>query len=222
MKKLLPLLILISFMLTCAKENPEMEKKYQTALALYHQKKLKHSLKLFSEIYDENPNYKELSLYVGKIYYFGGKFKEANEFLDRAIIKDSDNINNRIWHAKVKFALANDKESNTQVIKELEEIHQTDNSNLEVLSLLAKAYLKIGNFEKSINTYKKIVSYSDEIALAHLELSKIYEQAKIETESKRHLKMAQLISQENSNLNKAVKKLSTEEEEDEQKENKKK
>ncbi len=220
-KKYLILLILLSFTLTCTKEKPELDKKYKTALALFQQKKLKQSLTLFSEIYDENPNYKEISLYVGKIYYYGGKFKEANEFMDKAVARDSDNLNNKIWSAKVKFALANDKDSNNEVIKIAENVLEKDSSNLEVLSILAKAYFKIGNLEKSITTYKRIISFSDEIALSHLELGKIYKQADIQGESEKHFKMAQLLSENNSRINKAVKKISGEEE-DEQKDTKKK
>ncbi len=200
-----------------------MKKNYDAAIALYHKKQLKQSLKLFSDIYDINPNYKDISLYIGKIHYFGGKFKEAEEFLDSALAKDTVNLNNKVWSLKVKFALAGDKESQEKVIKLAEDILKKDSANLEVLSLLAKLYFKTGALEKSMNVYKKIISFSDEIALAHFELGKIYKAADIKAESDKHLKIAGILASENANIQKVINNISVEEEKnDEPKDDKKK
>jgi tetratricopeptide (TPR) repeat protein len=220
MKKILvTLLITCSIFLnfTCSKNNEELDQKYKLAIGYYYKKDLKLSLKLLSEIYEQNPNYKDVKLYLGKIYYFGGKFKEADEFFSAAAKQDLHNINSKVWLVKTKYALASSKENFENIINVSEQILEKDSSNLEILSLLSKVYFKNGDIEKSINAYKKIISYSDELALAHFELGKIYQEAGIKKESEKHIRRARILSENNINIKKAVINFSMEEENEQKK-----
>jgi tetratricopeptide (TPR) repeat protein len=198
MKKYLIFIILI--LIFCSKESPELEAKYKQAMTHFHKKELNESLKIFQEIKKENPDYKETRLFIGKIYYYAGKFQEASEQFSKATKHNSSNVNIALWHLKTLQVIQKEQSEKENLLKKAEDLVELDSSNIELLNLLARLYIENKQIDKALNTYRRILLFEDNISLAHFEMSKIYELNGLEKEKDFHLNKAILLGNQNKKL----------------------
>ena len=187
-------------LLSCSKNSPELEAKYKQAMIHFHKKELNESLKTFLEIKKDNPDYKDTRLFIGKIYYYAGKFEEASEVLSKASTHNEANINISIWNLKSLLAFKKDIKEKELILVQAEKLAELDSSNIELLNILARLYLDTKKVDKAMMTYRRILLFEEDLSIAHFELSKLFESNGLSTEKEFHLEKAILLSNNNKKL----------------------
>ncbi|XDD51125.1 tetratricopeptide repeat protein [Leptospira sp. WS92.C1] len=177
------LLWFLPFLTACGLSEKEMDVQYQKGIALFVANKRDEALKVFKDLYKEDEDYKDVKLIIGKLLYYNRKFQEAEELFQEMSDDDPTNYNVLAWLIKTQFA-------GTPLKKELSDNLQKfltkDSENLEVLFISAKLLEETGKPDQAILAYQKIVSQSQMIGFAHLQLENIYKKAKMEKKASYH------------------------------------
>ncbi|TGK43534.1 tetratricopeptide repeat protein [Leptospira andrefontaineae] len=168
-----------------------MDKKYKQGLDLFLLNKRQEALKVFREIYSEDPNYKEIRLLIGKLLYYDRKFKESETIFKEAFEEDETNWNALNWIIKSQFA---SRPLSKEIVDNLHLYLSKESENPEVLFISGRLLEESQKTDQAIATYERIVSHRFKLALAHERLAEIYEKAKLGKKAEFHKNQYKLLS----------------------------
>ncbi|MBM9498967.1 tetratricopeptide repeat protein [Leptospira sp. 201903071] len=185
-RKISFVLVFLSFLyLNCGLSEKEMETMYEKGTALFVANQRNEALKIFQELYEEDEDYKDVKLLIGKLLYYDRKFQQAEEVFQEISDKDPANYNALGWLIKAQFA-------STPLKKELTENLQNflskDTENAEILFISGRLLEETGKPDQAILAYKKIISQTGILALSHRQLEILYRNARLEKKASYHNK----------------------------------
>ena len=127
-------------------------------------KAIPYFLKAFSL---KNSKGSEIAVLLGNSFYLSGQLREAERYLRQAVNMDSNSYKNRYFLGNFLFFTKRYEEAITQFEESLE---LNPGENL-VLEALGGTYFKLGNLNKAIEIFKKIlkIDTQNQAALATLE-----------------------------------------------------
>ena len=115
----------------------------------------------------KNSKGSEIAVLLGNSFYLSGQLREAERYLRQAVNMDSNSYKNRYFLGNFLFFTKRYEEAITQFEESLE---LNPGENL-VLEALGGTYFKLGNLNKAIEIFKKIlkIDTQNQAALATLE-----------------------------------------------------
>ncbi|MDX1957396.1 MAG: hypothetical protein SFU98_02430 [Leptospiraceae bacterium] len=187
-------LLLIFLFFDCSRDDKNLSTKYEKALSLFNQHKLEQSLKIFLEIEQESSSYRNIDVYIGKIYYYQIELNKAESYFVNAIQKDKNDINPFFWLIKTEYL---QKKNPEKLLSKINYYLTKDSNNQEILYLRANVCKSLNKFEDAIKSYERIISSSDKLVYSYLELGKIYKDAGDFKKADSYLKSAKVIAEIN-------------------------
>ncbi|TGK12904.1 hypothetical protein EHO60_03250 [Leptospira fletcheri] len=185
MSKVFVVMLFILSFAGCGTDSKKLEEKYNKGMTLFAKNDRAGAIKIFSEIYKEDPDYKDTLFNLGKLYYYELNFKEATKYFRELYKKDTDNLNVLLWVIKAQFA---GKVRDKDFFDNLQFFSKRDNGNLEALMIGGMIMEEVGKTDLAIQHYNQIVMQTGQIALAHRHLATIYGKAKLSEKAAFHLK----------------------------------
>lgn len=171
--KLLATCSIIFIFLQCSNEQ-ELQKAYSLGKFAYESKKFQEAKKQFNIVYEEDPNFQNVRIHLGKIYFFTDDSAKAYRMFEEEYKSNDNSINAQLW--MVKSGLRIDKDADSLLII-LEKILEIDDSNVEAWFLRGLLFEKKGKIDKAIECYLQVKLYETQLIMADIQLAKIYKKA---------------------------------------------
>ncbi|TGK87204.1 hypothetical protein EHQ23_07350 [Leptospira bourretii] len=167
----------------CGNSHEINLQKYMLAKGYYLQGDLNNSAKIFKEIYEDDPEFEDVDLHLIKIEFYRGNFPQSLEFIESALESGRWNQQALIFKTRI-YLLNSDKKE--ELIPIVEKMLKLDSSNLDALLLAGKVYELQNKTSDAIIAYNRIISETERIRTAHLQLSKIYNKIGLKANSGIH------------------------------------
>jgi tetratricopeptide (TPR) repeat protein len=193
MKKYFLIILVINNLIGCSKDKASwVDQNYKESIIQYENGELEKAKKGFLKNYENYEEFNVVNLYLGKIFFYQGSFKKALEYFE--LLKESSEHKSiaEQWIIKTKYVLKNDK---LELLNEIESINEKSLDNIEILLIQAKLLLELGKVDESIKVYNKVIQNGYLIAIAHNDLSSIYQKAKIDERYSFHKEIYKTLSQ---------------------------
>ncbi len=177
------LLVLIVMLSSCSDHNTDLKQEYELGKLEYIKGRLEGAKKKFTNVNSYEPNYKDVSLYLGKIEFYQGHFLKASQIFSSLL--DDDTYGYQAFLLKIKSDFFYQKDR-SKLLEEVGAALNKDSSNLELLLLSAKLHEELGKIPEAIQCYERIVQETDVIILSHKELHRIYQRLGFEEKVQFH------------------------------------
>ncbi|MCG6167175.1 tetratricopeptide repeat protein [Leptospira sp. FAT2] len=172
-----------TILLNCGLSEKEMDSMYQRGIALFVANQREEALKIFSELYKQDEDYKDVKLVTGKLLYYNRRFEEAEKIFQELSDDDSADYNALGWLIKAQFAGTPLKK---ELMENLQKFLSKDSENLEILFISARLLEETGKSDQAILAYQKIIAQTRMLAFSHRQLENIYRKAKLEKKAAYH------------------------------------
>lgn len=133
--------------------------KYEAKIAevYFSQQKFQEALKLYTDIYEKNPNNPEIQKAIARLYFLSGDFNKSIEYYEKYFSQKSDPESVVIYSKSLFYS------KQTQPAKQILESYLAQYPNdVEGLSTLADIYLSLRKPEGAMNLVNKALSIEPE------------------------------------------------------------
>ncbi|TGL38893.1 tetratricopeptide repeat protein [Leptospira perdikensis] len=197
----IPFIVLL-LLIGCGNSQETNFQKYLLAKGYFLQGDLSNSSKIFKEIYSDDSEFEDVDLHMIKIEFYRGNFQECLELIDSAL--ESGRWTQQALVYKIRVFLLN-PEKRGELLPLVEKMLKLDSSNLDALLLAGKVYTIHNKTSDAIMVYNRVLSETDRIHTAHIELSKIYKHLGLKENSDLHENLAKKITGSPLNEVKSIK-----------------
>lgn len=196
------LYIALLLLVGCGNSQETNFQKYLIAKGFFLQGDLSKSAKLFKEIYEDDSEFEDVDLHMIKIEFYRGNFPESLDLIETAL--ENGRWTQQALVYKIRIFLLNPDKRN-ELLPLLDKMLKLDSSNLDALLLAGKVYTIQNKTSDAIMVYNRVLSESDRIRTAHLELSKIYKNLGLKENSDLHENSAKKFADSSANEVKSIK-----------------
>lgn len=165
--------------------------KYQAALSAYAAGRQAEALAALEEVLAAEPEFTPALLMQGKLYYYGRNNEAAEKAFAAARESDSENLDAMIWLARLRSA---SPESRDEALQLIDAAVQRSSSSVEAWYVKGLVHRRRGEVEKAIAAYQAGANEGKRLALIHLQLAELYEQAELADQARAHLALAAALS----------------------------
>ncbi|AGS80683.1 hypothetical protein LEP1GSC050_0050 [Leptospira phage vB_LbrZ_5399-LE1] len=174
------------FILSCGMGDKDKERIYFEAVKDFDNNKRSEAKQGFSRIYDDDPEFQDTRMYLGKIAFYDLDFDEAERKFYDAYAERPEQIDALKWLIKAEFSK---KERPMEILKaNVQKFLNLCSEDLEVLYIKGILAEESKKPDIAILAYRQILAISSKSALAHermLLISKRFRDEKgIETHEK--------------------------------------
>ncbi|TGK77521.1 hypothetical protein EHQ24_19135 [Leptospira noumeaensis] len=195
-------LFLFLLAIGCGNSQEINLQKYVLAKGYFFKGDLNNSEKIFKEIYEDDSEFEDVDLHLIKIEFYRGNFPESLELIESTL--ERGRWNQQALAFKTRIYLLN-PEKKDELLPLVEKLLKLDSSNIDALLLAGKVYTIHNKISDAIIVYNRVISETDRIRSAHLELSKIYKNLGIKENAEMHENSAKRYSDFTPNEAKPIK-----------------
>jgi tetratricopeptide (TPR) repeat protein len=187
-------LLLLSFLFSCKKDDPEINRLYDEGMSLYLQNNTAGALGIFDSILKKQSDHVKARIMKGKIQYYSRDFENASGSFSRALKDDPDSIDAKFWLGKTQAMMPGREES---ALKELGEVLEKDSSHLEAMYYRAIILERLKKPDEAQNIYKFIIQQTSVIAMSHVHLAQILKRSGQEDAARKEFAEAKSLVENN-------------------------
>lgn len=191
----------VLFLCLCAACGPDAAKvkeNYSSGLELYNSQQLEAAANEFRKVLDEDPDYTQARVMIGKIFYVQRKFDEAEAEFRSARDRDPASMDAAIWTARTIAAQSEARIPEAQAI--IEDVLQNDNHNIEAWFLKGRFHESRDQIPDAIGAYRYGVQAGRSLGAMHYRLARLYQAAQLNDQAVIHLRAAAVIAADNPEL----------------------
>lgn len=192
----LPWISIISFLFVVSclaiADRDKLKKEYNLGKIEYSKGNLDASLQHFLRVEKIESEYEDVPLYLAKIEYYKGNFKEANRWLETLLGDGIYGDQAQVLRWKCDYA---EGKKHGDILREIGESLKKEGENLDLLLLTARIQEEQGQIPQAILNYERVLNESDKVIIAHTGLMKIYEKADLKDRAEYHSKMIEVWNQ---------------------------
>ncbi|MBW0433644.1 tetratricopeptide repeat protein [Leptospira yasudae] len=175
-KKFYVFLIFFYFFLSCSSQEDALAH-YKEGIQAYSERNLKTAIEKFEQASKEDKEMISSRIMLGKSYYYSGRFDDARKVFEKVVDDFPGNSNAHSWLGRI---LLNEDAKREEAKRHLVYATQSDDSQVDALYYLGKAYEQEGKIKEALLEYHKALEIKRKFDKIHRDLSELYRKAGLE------------------------------------------
>ncbi|PJZ57618.1 tetratricopeptide repeat protein [Leptospira barantonii] len=156
---------------------------YKEGIQAYSERNLKTAIEKFESASKKDKKLISSRIMLGKSYYYSGRFEDAKKTFEEIVEDFPGNSNAHSWLGRILLNEGNKKEEAKQ---HLVYATQSDDSQVDALYYLGKAYEQEGKIKEALLEYHKALEIKRKFDKIHRDLADLYRKAGLEERANEH------------------------------------
>ncbi|WP_241547788.1 tetratricopeptide repeat protein [Leptospira stimsonii] len=169
-------IIFLPVFLSCSSKEDALTF-YKEGVQAYSERNLKTAIEKFELASKEDKKLISSRIMLGKSYYYSGRFEDAKKVFEDVVSDFPGNSNAHSWLGRI---LLNEGTKKEEAKQHLVYATQSDDSQVDALYYLGKAYEQEGKIKEALLEYHKALEIKRKFDKIHRDLAELYRKAGLE------------------------------------------